>query len=76
MLEELARFEPEIAAAASQAVALAGKDLGFIVLDREFFAKAPKTSIDYAVMERTHGPRCWPLTSAGRTSASGRRSGG
>ena len=53
MLEELARFEPEIAAAASQAVALASKDLGFIVLDREFFAKAPKISIDYAVMERT-----------------------
>ncbi len=54
MLEELARFEPEVAAAASQAVALAGKDLSFIVLDREFFARAPKISIDYAVMERTH----------------------
>jgi mannose-1-phosphate guanylyltransferase/mannose-6-phosphate isomerase len=53
MLEELGRFEPEVAAAASQAVALAGKDLSFIVLDREFFAKAPKISIDYAVMERT-----------------------
>src|SRR5271165_2487156 len=54
MLEELARFEPEIAAAASQGVALAGSDLGFVVLDREFFVKAPKISIDYAVMERTH----------------------
>ena len=29
------------------------KDLGFVVLDHESFAKAPKTSIDYAVMERT-----------------------
>ena len=53
MLEELARFEPEIAAAATAAVALAKKDLGFVVLDRELFVKAPKISIDYAVMERT-----------------------
>ena len=53
MLEELARFEPEIAAATSKAVVLAKKDLGFIVLDPEFFGKAPMTSIDYAVMERT-----------------------
>src|SRR5271166_5797490 len=53
MLEELARFEPEIAAAATAAVALAKKDLGFIVLDREAFVNAPKISIDYAVMERT-----------------------
>jgi mannose-1-phosphate guanylyltransferase/mannose-6-phosphate isomerase len=54
MMEELARFEPEIASATSQAVALAHKDLGFVILDREFFVRAPKISIDYAVMERTH----------------------
>ena len=54
MLEELQRFEPEIAAATATAVSAARKDLGFIVLDHESFAKAPKTSIDYAVMERTH----------------------
>jgi mannose-1-phosphate guanylyltransferase / mannose-6-phosphate isomerase len=54
MLEELARFEPEIAAAASKAAARASSDLGFVVLDRESFIRAPKTSIDYAVMERTH----------------------
>ena len=46
-------FEPEIAAAATAAVALAKKDLDFVVLDRESFIKAPKISIDYAVMERT-----------------------
>jgi mannose-1-phosphate guanylyltransferase/mannose-6-phosphate isomerase len=28
-------------------------DLDFVVLDRDAFIKAPKTSIDYAVMERT-----------------------
>ena len=54
MLEELGRFDPEVAAAASQAVALAGNDLSFIVLDREFFVKSPKISIDYAAIERTH----------------------
>src|SRR6202161_2124204 len=53
MLEELQRFEPEIAAATAAAVGNAKKDLGFVVLDHESFAKAPKTSIDYAVMERT-----------------------
>jgi mannose-1-phosphate guanylyltransferase / mannose-6-phosphate isomerase len=53
MLEELQRFEPEIAAAAKAAVSAAKKDLGFVVLDQDSFAKAPKTSIDYAVMERT-----------------------
>jgi len=53
MLEELARFEPDIAAAAAGAVARAKKDLGFVVLDHASFARAPKTSIDYAVMERT-----------------------
>src|SRR5271154_2529387 len=53
MLEELTRFEPEIAAAATSAVVGAKKDLGFVVLDHASFARAPKTSIDYAVMERT-----------------------
>ena len=53
VLEELARFEPEIAAASAAAISAAKKDLGFVVLDRDSFAKATKTSIDYAVMERT-----------------------
>ena len=54
MLEELERFEPEIAAAAREGVARAKTDLGFVVLDRESFVRAPKMSIDFAVMERTH----------------------
>ncbi len=53
MLEELKRFGPDIAAASAEAVARAKTDLGFVVLDRDAFAKAPRTSIDYAVMERT-----------------------
>jgi mannose-1-phosphate guanylyltransferase / mannose-6-phosphate isomerase len=53
MLEELNRFEPEIAAAATAAVAKALPDLGFLLLDEPSFSKSPKKSIDYAVMERT-----------------------
>jgi mannose-1-phosphate guanylyltransferase / mannose-6-phosphate isomerase len=53
MLEELERFEPEIAAATKEAVALGRKDLGFVVLDRDAFLKAPSKSIETAVMERT-----------------------
>ncbi|HXW72237.1 MAG TPA: mannose-1-phosphate guanylyltransferase/mannose-6-phosphate isomerase [Methylocella sp.] len=53
MQEELRNFEPEMAAAAAEAVAKAKRDLNFLVLDREAFARAPKKSIDYAVMERT-----------------------
>ena len=53
MQEELARFEPEMLEAARGAVAGAKKDLSFLVLDGEAFAKAPKKSIDYAVIERT-----------------------
>jgi mannose-1-phosphate guanylyltransferase / mannose-6-phosphate isomerase len=53
MLEELARFEPDLAAAAKTAVAGMTKDLDFLRLPADAFASAPKKSIDYAVMERT-----------------------
>ncbi len=53
MLDELKQFEPKIALATAEAVAHAKEDLGFLVLDRDAFAQAPRTSIDYAVMERT-----------------------
>jgi mannose-1-phosphate guanylyltransferase/mannose-6-phosphate isomerase len=53
LLEELARFAPAVAQAADAAVAQAKCDLGFVRLDAEAFARAPRTSIDYALMERT-----------------------
>ena len=53
MLGELKKFEPDMAAAAAGAVEKAKADLGFLLLDAESFAQAPKKSIDYAVMERT-----------------------
>ena len=53
LLSELARLEPEMAAAVEAAVAKATSDLGFLRLDPADFARAPQKSIDYAVMEKT-----------------------
>ncbi len=53
MLEEIAHYEPEIAAAAKLAVEGMARDLDFLRLPAEPFGQAPKKSIDYAVMERT-----------------------
>jgi mannose-1-phosphate guanylyltransferase / mannose-6-phosphate isomerase len=53
LLAELARLEPEMAAAIKAAVAKASTDLGFLRLEPEAFARAPQKSIDYAVMEKT-----------------------
>jgi mannose-1-phosphate guanylyltransferase / mannose-6-phosphate isomerase len=52
-LAELARFEPAMLAAVKEAVAGATKDLDFIRLAKDSFARATSKSIDYAVMEKT-----------------------
>jgi mannose-1-phosphate guanylyltransferase/mannose-6-phosphate isomerase len=53
MLAELEAFVPDVLAAARAAYAAAVTDLDFVRLDAAAFARAPKISIDYAVMERT-----------------------
>ena len=54
MLEELERFEPEIAAATGAAASASRRRISASSFSTaSFFGKAPKTSIDYAVMERT-----------------------
>ncbi len=53
MLAEIEQFEPEMAEATKAAVAGMTRDLDFLRLTPEPFARAPKKSIDYAVMERT-----------------------
>jgi len=53
MLGEIERFEPAMAEAAKAAVVGITRDLDFLRLAPEPFARAPKKSIDYAVMERT-----------------------
>jgi mannose-1-phosphate guanylyltransferase/mannose-6-phosphate isomerase len=60
-LAELERFAPDVLAAASDAVAQATRDLGFLRLGAARFADAPSTSIDYAVMERTALAATCPL---------------
>ncbi|CAO4167707.1 mannose-1-phosphate guanylyltransferase/mannose-6-phosphate isomerase [Methylorubrum aminovorans] len=53
MLAELEAHAPEVLASARAALDNATTDLDFVRLDAAAFAKAPKISIDYAVMERT-----------------------
>ena len=53
MQGEIAAFEPEIAQAAADAVEGSTLDLQFRVLDKAALERAPKKSIDYAVMEHT-----------------------
>lgn len=52
-LSELHKFQNEIYDAAKASWDGAKKDLDFIRLDKEYFAKSPSDSIDYAVMEKT-----------------------
>ena len=53
MREELRRHAPLVSSAAAEALSKARKDLEFLILDKEAFSRAPKISIDYAVMEHT-----------------------
>jgi mannose-1-phosphate guanylyltransferase / mannose-6-phosphate isomerase len=53
MLSEIKRFEPAMAEATAAAVAGLTRDLDFLRLAADPFGRAPKKSIDYAVMERT-----------------------
>ena len=52
-LAELERLRPEMIAGVRAAYAKSARDLDFLRLDREAFAKCPSDSIDYAVMEKT-----------------------
>jgi mannose-1-phosphate guanylyltransferase/mannose-6-phosphate isomerase len=53
MWREIEQLEPLMAQAARASVTTATRDLDFLRLAPEPFARAPKKSIDYAVMERT-----------------------
>ncbi|MGN6410246.1 MAG: mannose-1-phosphate guanylyltransferase/mannose-6-phosphate isomerase [Nitrobacter sp.] len=53
LLDEYRSVDPDSVRAVSDAVSHAGRDLGFVTLDSDAFAKAKATSIDYAVMEKT-----------------------
>jgi mannose-1-phosphate guanylyltransferase / mannose-6-phosphate isomerase len=53
LLDEYRVADPGSVATVIEAVTKAGRDLGFVTLDPEAFAKAKPISIDYAVMEKT-----------------------
>jgi mannose-1-phosphate guanylyltransferase / mannose-6-phosphate isomerase len=53
LLDEYARVDADSVHTIGDAVAKAGRDLGFVTLDAEAFGQAKSISIDYAVMEKT-----------------------
>ncbi|HVT34220.1 MAG TPA: mannose-1-phosphate guanylyltransferase/mannose-6-phosphate isomerase, partial [Nevskiaceae bacterium] len=60
-LEELNRLEPEMHAAAADAVTRSKRDLDFVRLDPDSFKRCRNESIDYAVMEKTRHAALVPL---------------
>ena len=62
MAAELRQHVPAVLDAAQASVDSAQADLDFLRLDAESFAAAPKTSIDYAVMERTERAGVLPVS--------------
>jgi mannose-1-phosphate guanylyltransferase/mannose-6-phosphate isomerase len=62
MGDELAQHAPEILDAAKGSLDAATIDLDFIRLDAKTFEQAPKTSIDYAVIEKTKRAGVLPVT--------------
>jgi mannose-1-phosphate guanylyltransferase/mannose-6-phosphate isomerase len=61
LLAEYEKFEPQSVEAVIAAVERAAKDLGFIALEHESFARLEAKSIDYAVMERTKRAAVMPV---------------
>ena len=55
-------MSPRAPPRSSKAVEAAGRDLGFVTLEREAFARAAAKSIDYAVMERTKHAAVMPVS--------------
>jgi mannose-1-phosphate guanylyltransferase/mannose-6-phosphate isomerase len=53
LLDEYRQADADSVATVIDAVTRAGRDLGFVTLDPDAFAKARPISIDYAVMEKT-----------------------
>jgi mannose-1-phosphate guanylyltransferase/mannose-6-phosphate isomerase len=61
VLEEMARFAPDILGICRQALEESRHDLDFLRLDEGAFSACPSDSIDYAVMERTRNGAVVPL---------------
>jgi mannose-1-phosphate guanylyltransferase / mannose-6-phosphate isomerase len=53
LIDDVARLAPDVYSATLEAVAKARRQDEGLLLDREAFAKSPRVSFDYAVMEKT-----------------------
>lgn len=53
LIDELQSYAPEVLSAAQSALEGASTDLDFVRLEPDAYAKSPKISFDYALMERT-----------------------
>jgi len=60
-LEELGQHAPAMLAAVREAYAGATRDLDFIRIGKDAFARVPEDSIDYAVMEKTRRAAVVPV---------------
>jgi mannose-1-phosphate guanylyltransferase / mannose-6-phosphate isomerase len=61
LLDEYRSVDADSVQAVSDAVAKAGRDLGFVTLDERAFGSAKAISIDYAVMEKTRHAAVVPV---------------
>ena len=61
LLDEYRSVDAESVQAVGDAVAKAGRDLGFVTLDERAFGSAKAISIDYAVMEKTRHAAVVPV---------------
>jgi len=64
VIAELEAHEPAVIGAVREALASAKRDMDFLRLDADAFARIPSISIDYAVMERTANAAVVPSTLA------------
>lgn len=62
LLDEYRNVDAGSVTVVSEAVGKAGRDLGFVTLDPDSFAKAKAISIDYAVMEKTSRAAVVPVS--------------
>jgi mannose-1-phosphate guanylyltransferase / mannose-6-phosphate isomerase len=61
-LEELSEHAPDMLAAVRDAHATSTRDLDFVRIEHEAFARVPENSIDYVVMEKTRHAAVIPVS--------------
>jgi mannose-1-phosphate guanylyltransferase/mannose-6-phosphate isomerase len=63
-LEEIGKYQPDILAACSSAMAGSARDSDFVRVDKKAFLSSPSNSIDYAVMEKTDKAAVVPMATS------------